>query len=315
MPYKFFDTLLDTSKGTRRKRKLTLPVSIGIHAVVLGAVLVVPLLTFNDLPEPVMSSAIRAFLVEAAPAPPPPPPPPPAAAAPRPVTQPKVQQPKPVVEQPKFTAPIETPKELPKPEPATGLGSGPQRGEPGGVEGGVKGGTPGGVVGGVVGGVIGGELGGVVGGSGAPKEEPKPSGPVRVGGNIHPPAKRNNVSPVYPPMARQARVEGVVILEATISANGRVSDVKVLRGIPLLDSAAVDAVRQWTYTPTLLNGVPVPVVMTVTVNFRLGSDSGFGGSSARETKPAAPAAPAAAPAAPAEAPAAPAASPTPPPGQ
>ena len=137
MPYKFFDNLLD-SKRERTKRKLTLPVSIGIHVVVLGAVLLVPLLTFSELPDPVMSSAIRAYLVEAAPAPPPPPPPPPppAASAPKPVTQPKVEQPKPVVEEPKFTAPIETPKEIPHPEPATGLDSGP--GEPGGEIGGIQ---------------------------------------------------------------------------------------------------------------------------------------------------------------------------------
>ena len=62
---------------------------------------------------------------------------------------------------------------------------------------------------------------------------------------------------------------GVVILECTISPQGKVSDVKVLRGIPLLDQAAIDAVKQWVYTPTLLNGVPVPVIMTVTVNFKL----------------------------------------------
>jgi len=64
-------------------------------------------------------------------------------------------------------------------------------------------------------------------------------------------------------------VQGVVILECTISPQGRVNDVKILRGIPLLDQAAVEAVRQWVYTPTLLNGVPVPVIMTVTVNFKL----------------------------------------------
>jgi len=69
--------------------------------------------------------------------------------------------------------------------------------------------------------------------------------------------------------AKQARVQGVVILECTISPQGKVSDVKVLRGIPLLDQAAIDAVKQWVYTPTLLNGVPVPVIMTVTVNFKL----------------------------------------------
>src|SRR5262249_14032364 len=124
--------------------------------------------------------------------------------------------------------------------------------------------------------------------------------------------KLNNVAPVYPPVARQARVEGVVILEATISTSGHVTDVKVLRGIPLLDNAALEAVRQWTYSPTLLNGVPVPVVMTVTVNFRLGDRGGR--EVARESKPAAPAAAAAPPAAPAtEAPPSPEPSPTPPP--
>ena len=75
--------------------------------------------------------------------------------------------------------------------------------------------------------------------------------------------------PVYPPHARSARVEGSVILEAVIGPTGRVTDVKVLRSAPLLDEAAMEAVLQWEYTPTLLNGVPVPVVMTVTVNFTL----------------------------------------------
>jgi len=78
-----------------------------------------------------------------------------------------------------------------------------------------------------------------------------------------------NVNPVYPSIAQSARVQGVVIIEATIGPDGRVQDTKVLRSIPLLDQAAVDAVKQWTYTPTLLNGVPVPVIMTVTVNFTL----------------------------------------------
>jgi TonB family protein len=92
---------------------------------------------------------------------------------------------------------------------------------------------------------------------------------VRIGGNVREPKRLKSVSPVYPPIAKQARVQGVVILECTISPQGRVSDVRVLRGIPLLDEAAVDAVKQWVYTPTLLDGVPVPVIMTVTVNFQL----------------------------------------------
>ena len=70
-------------------------------------------------------------------------------------------------------------------------------------------------------------------------------------------------------MARAARVSGVVILETVIGPDGRVTDVKILRSVPLLDDAALEAVRQWEYTPTLLNGVPVPVIMTVTVNFQL----------------------------------------------
>jgi protein TonB len=77
------------------------------------------------------------------------------------------------------------------------------------------------------------------------------------------------VNPVYPPIAQSARVQGVVIIEAIIGPDGRVTEAKVLRSIPLLDAAALDAVKQWVYTPTLLNGVPVPVIMTVTVNFTL----------------------------------------------
>ncbi len=73
----------------------------------------------------------------------------------------------------------------------------------------------------------------------------------------------------YPAIAQSARVQGVVIVEAVIGPDGRVTDAKILRSIPLLDQAALDAVRQWEFTPTLLNGVPVPVIMTVTVNFTL----------------------------------------------
>ena len=92
---------------------------------------------------------------------------------------------------------------------------------------------------------------------------------MRVGGNIKPPQKTKRRRPVYPPIAQSARVQGVVIIEATIGPNGAVQDARVLRSIPLLDQAALDAVRQWEFTPTLLNGVPVPVIMTVTVQFTL----------------------------------------------
>jgi TonB family protein len=147
-----------------------------------------------------------------------------------------------------------------------------------------------------------------------------PKGPVRVGGKISEPRKTRNVPPQYPEMAKRARVQGTVILEATISPQGRVTDVKVLRGIPMLDNAAMSAVREWTYTPTMLNGVPVPVIMSVTVNFRLDGSGGTDTTVQRAAKapkeeqkaapppaPAAPAPAAPAPAAPqAPAPAAPA---------
>lgn len=90
-----------------------------------------------------------------------------------------------------------------------------------------------------------------------------------MGGAIRTPVKVNHVAPVYPPIARAAGVQGIVILEATIGADGQVLNARVLRSMPLLDQAALDAVRQWLFTPTLLNGAPVPVVMTVTVQFTL----------------------------------------------
>ena len=149
-------------------------------------------------------------------------------------------------------APVEAPSEI-KPE------SGIDTGFEGGVSGGVEGGVPGGVVGGVVGGLP----------DAPPPPPPPPAAPVRVGGNIKPPQKTRHVPPTYPAIAQSARVQGIVIIEATIGPNGRVQDARVLRSIPLLDQAALDAVKQWEFTPTLLNGVPVPVIMTVTVQFTL----------------------------------------------
>jgi TonB family protein len=92
---------------------------------------------------------------------------------------------------------------------------------------------------------------------------------IRVGGKIRPPKKTKDVTPVYPTDAKSAGVQGVVIIEAVIGADGKVAKTKVLRSVPQLDGAAVAAVKQWEFTPTLLNGKPVPVVMTVTVNFKL----------------------------------------------
>jgi protein TonB len=141
---------------------------------------------------------------------------------------------------------VETPDQV-VPEAARELGL------EGGANG-VEGGVPGGVVGGIVGGL---------------PDAPAPPQPVRVGGAIKEPKKLRHVDPVYPHLAALARVQGIVILECLLSPDGRVADVKVLQGVPLLDEAAVHAVKQWLFTPTLFNGVPVPAIMTVNVRFAL----------------------------------------------
>jgi periplasmic protein TonB len=98
---------------------------------------------------------------------------------------------------------------------------------------------------------------------------PAPPPPMRVGGVVRAPQKVHHVAPSYPAIAQQAKISGVVILEALIAEDGSVREVKVLKSVPLLDAAATDAVRQWRFTPTLLNGVPVQVIMSVTVSFTL----------------------------------------------
>lgn len=102
-----------------------------------------------------------------------------------------------------------------------------------------------------------------------PPDQTLGDAPVRVGGNVKAPAKTKDVQPVYPDEAREARVQGVVILEVTVDAAGLVGDARVLRSIPLLDAAALEAVQQWEFEPTVLSGRAVSVIMTVTVNFTL----------------------------------------------
>ena len=102
-----------------------------------------------------------------------------------------------------------------------------------------------------------------------PKDAAAPVRATGAGGTIKPPTKVRDVRPVYPAAAQQARVSGVVVLEGTIGPDGRLRCLRVLRSIPMLDQAAIDAVRQWEFTPTLMGGVPVPVIMTTTVNFML----------------------------------------------
>jgi protein TonB len=237
--------LTDVDPAVRKRRGMAMPASMALHAAAVAAIAIVPLLLADALPEP--GGDIRAFFVEPIAAPPPPPPPPPAARA---STAARVAPKAPAAVPAGFVAPVEVPTEI-KPEEGFDLG-----GIEGGVAGGVEGGVPGGVVGGVVGGL-----------PDAPP--PPPVKPVRVGGDVREPRKVLDVAPVYPDLAMKAHVEGIVIIEATIDPRGRVVNATVLKGVPVLDEAALEAVRQWVYTPTLLNGVPTPVIMTVTVRFRL----------------------------------------------
>ena len=222
-------------------------VSLFVHVLVVAAILILPLVVGEDV-LPATSDAVRAFFVPPPDValPPPPPPPPPAGA--RAAVKPAPAVPRPQ-EEAKFVAPIEVPETI-APEAPTDFGV------EGGVPGGVEGGVPGGVVGGVVGGL--------------PAEAPKPEvKPVRVGGLIRTPQLVRRVAPGYPELAIASRASAIVILEATVGTDGRVQSVTVLRGHPLFDAAAIEAVRQWRYQPLLLNGIPVPFIATVTVQFNL----------------------------------------------
>jgi len=141
---------------------------------------------------------------------------------------------------------------------------------------GVVGGVPGGVPGGVAGGVIGGIIGSVPTAAPPPPpppkvEAPKPVTPqrIRVGGNVQAAMAIRAPKPSYPPLAKQARIQGVVRLNAVIGKDGTIQDLKAASGHPLLVPAALEAVRQWLYKPTLLNGEPVEVVTVIDVNFTL----------------------------------------------
>ena len=145
-------------------------------------------------------------------------------------------------------APVAVPTEI---KPEEGLDLGVEGGVPGGVEGGV----PGGVVGGIVGGL--------------PTEAPPSRQIVRVGGLIVAPRLVHRLNPAYPALAAAARLTAILILEAQVGTDGRVEEVRVLRGQPLFDEAAVAAVKQWRYQPLLLNGKPTAFLLTVTLVFNL----------------------------------------------
>jgi protein TonB len=261
-----FDYAVSPPKSDIRPRYATATVSAAVHVLVLGFAIGLPILYASDaLPEP---PDMMAFVVDAPPPPPPPPPP-----APKPPEVKKAEAPKPAakevpVEKPPAPTPEETvaaPTEAPaEVTPETGKeGASPAKpvidaGFEKGVAGGVEGGVPGGVAGGIETAL-----------APPPPPAPKPQGPVRVGGQVKAPSLTNRVNPVYPPAAQAAQVAGTVVLEATVNKSGRVEGVRVVNGHPMLQTAAVSAVKQWTYEPLRLNGEPVPFILTVTVSFTM----------------------------------------------
>lgn len=253
----FDKSLIESGKQPRQGGGLlTTALSIAIHLLGVGAVVAAGYYV-KENPE-VIEKPINAFVVAAAPPPPPPPPPPPASSS---VTQ---STPVETREEPReqFTEPEEVPDVTPQ-APQTSSATEQNEGVVGGVEGGVEGGVVGGVVGGVIGGTLGGELGGQLGGTGDGM-------PVRVGGEVKPPVILARSDPQYTEVARKARVQGVVVLEAIIDRNGNVTDVRVLKGLPMgLSESAMAAVRRWRFKPGNLRGNPVPVIFNLTVNFRL----------------------------------------------
>jgi len=224
-----------------------LPLSFAAHAAIAVALIVIPLLR-PAAPPPYRISG--AFLVPARPLPLPPPPPAPARSSPagKPGRIAPVQARPPLVSG-RLIAPVEIPRTF-EDELIPSFG----------VDGGVPGGVPGSVDMGIYGGIPGSVLDVLIGDVQAP---------VAAVGEIRPPRLIKRVDPVYPELARESRTSGIVIIEAETGLDGRVVALKILRSVPLLDEAALDAVRQWVYEPMIVNGRPRGVVFTVSVQFVL----------------------------------------------
>jgi protein TonB len=233
MPRDLFADVRNPSVRVTSRSRYTLPLSLAAHVVAIAALVAIPMLAPAALPALHDSAIVFAHL------PPPPTPPalpPPARRPSEPVAQPANPA----------AAPVTVPDSI-EPEPPlaadTGVVDGIELGVPGTVTGPIE--------------------------VSLPAPPPTPVAPLRVGHEVEAPVKIVHVAPTYPAIAQSARVQGTVVLEAIVGIDGRVASARVLRSIPLLDEAALTAVRQWVYVPPRINGRPVPVMMTVTVAFRL----------------------------------------------
>jgi protein TonB len=240
----FQDSLIESGGRLKTKRLWTTLFSVFMQAFLIGIMILIPLIYTEALPK----QQLMTFLV--APTPPPPPPPP----------APAVQVVK-IVQTDIENGQLRTPTKIPQkvamikeeeaPPPVSNMG---------GVVGGVPGGVPGGSMGGVLGGIL-----------GATSNAPKLAAPtrVRVSQGVSEGNLISQIKPPYPPMAKMARVQGAVVLQAVISKSGNIENLRVVSGHPMLVQSALDAVRQWRYRPYLLNGEPVEVETQITLNFSL----------------------------------------------
>jgi periplasmic protein TonB len=242
----FEDSLIESGGRLKTKRGATTMVSFLFQVALIGLLVLVPLLFTEALPK----TQLMTFLV--APPPPPPPPPPPAAAPIKVVKQIQTD-----IINGQLRTPTKIPEkvqmikeeEAPPPMPSTG------------VVGGVPGGVPGGSMGGVMGSILG----------STPMAVPKIATPqrVRVSQGVTSGLLIRKIQPAYPPLARQARIQGNVLLQAEISKEGTIENLRLISGHPMLAPAAIEAVKQWKYKPYILNGEPVEVDTQITVIFSL----------------------------------------------
>ncbi len=238
----FEDSLIESGNKLRTKRLATSIVSFFGQFLLLGILILIPLIYTEALPK----TQLMTFLV--APPPPPPPPPPPAAA---PIKVVKIQS-------DLVNGQLRTPTKIPEKVQMIKEEEAPPA--MAGVMGGVPGGVPGGQMGGVIGGII-----------NSTAAIPKAATPqrVRVSQGVSQGLLIKRVQPNYPPLARQARIQGQVVLQAEISKEGTIQNLQLISGHPMLAPAAIEAVKQWRYKPYLLNGEPVAVDTQVVVNFTL----------------------------------------------
>jgi periplasmic protein TonB len=262
-----FKELPETFPKFDKYKKPAAIVAVVFHVVLISVLIIIPLL----MPQRISQTRLVAMLVSTL-GPPPAPLPPPVFVRPagQPVPpKPRIQK---VTSPDALVMPIAVPKEVARVVEAPIV---PDTGVVGGVPGGVPGGIPGGVTGGIIGSILSANSNAnplpAVAPPLPPPPPPKaaaPAEPVRVGGVVREPRVAKLVPPIYPKLARQARVQGTVVLEAIVTAEGKVAEIKVISGHPLLVDAAIDCVKKWEYEPTLLNGVPTAVILTAKVHFQ-----------------------------------------------